>query len=330
MLTTARSISSAYPNAIFRAGLWKPRTRPNQFEGVGAGGLEWLAEVKKETGLRVATEVANAGHVQHCLDAGLDIFWIGARTTVNPFYVQEIAVALKDSHAKVFIKNPVSPDLNLWLGAIERIEQSGLTGIIAIHRGFQSYNSSPYRNKPQWEIPIELMSRRPDIPIICDISHICGDPMLFRQTAQKALDLNMAGLHVEVHPDPKSALSDSRQQITVEQLTELIDSLEFRRKSSDDATYLEMLRKLRREIDFADEELISALHRRVDLVRRIAVLKKENQVTILQVERWKEIIEHYLSDGKTAGLEESFLREVLNAIHDESMRVQNEIMNSAK
>ncbi len=327
VLSVARDISSQFPDAIFRSGIWKPRTRPNNFEGIGEIGLPWLQQVQKETGMKVATEVANTSHVELCLKHGIDILWIGARTTVNPFYVQEIAEALKGVDVPVYIKNPVSPDINLWIGAIERIEQSDIKEVVAIHRGFQNYSSKPFRNSPQWEIPIELMARRPEIPVICDISHIGGDPSLFPSIAQKAMDLNMAGLHVEVHPQPEKALSDAKQQITPSQLNQLINGIEFRELSTDDPDYHEVLENLRKEIDEVDQQLIEQFFKRMEVIKRIGHLKKDNQITILQVNRWKKIVDHYMSEGKSLGLSEHFLQGILNNIHDESMRNQHDVMN---
>jgi chorismate mutase len=327
VVSVAKEIAKFHPKSIFRAGIWKPRTRPNNFEGVGEIGLSWLSEVQSETGMKVATEVANANHVELCLKAGIDALWLGARTTVNPFYVQEIAEALKGVNMPIFVKNPVAPDLNLWIGAIERLEKLGISQVAAIHRGFQNYDSKPYRNHPQWEIPIELMAKRPDVPIICDISHICGNPELFPTVAQKALDLNMAGLHIEVHPNPKAALSDAQQQITASDLRTLLSGLERRQVSIEDPDYQSLLDALRSQIDEVDEELIQNLFRRMEVIKKIGALKKENQITILQVNRWQKIVEHFMSEGKILGLGEDFLKGILNSIHLESMRNQNEIMN---
>lgn len=327
VLNIAREIAAAYPMAIFRSGIWKPRTRPNNFEGVGAPGLAWLKEVQAETGLKVATEVANAGHVELCLKAGIDVLWIGARTTVNPFYVQEIAESLRGVNIPVFVKNPVAPDLNLWIGAIERLEKSGINQVAAIHRGFQNYDSKPYRNHPQWEIPIEFMARRPDVPLICDISHICGDPALFPSVAQLALDMNMTGLHIEVHPDPRKALSDAQQQITAAELHVLLTGLEHRQPSTDDIGYQEVLENLRSKIDIVDDSIIQKLYERMEIIKKIGLLKKENQITILQVNRWKKIVEHFMTEGKLLGLSDEFLKGILNSIHLESMRNQHDVMN---
>ena len=327
VVSVASEISKKYPDAIFRAGIWKPRTRPNNFEGIGSIGLPWLQRTKEEFDLKVASEVANAEHVEACLKAGIDVLWIGARTTVNPFYVQEIAEALKGVDIPVMIKNPVAPDLNLWIGAIERIQQSGITDLAAIHRGFQVYASKPYRNHPQWEIPIQLMADLPDIPVICDISHIGGDPVLFKTLAQKALDLDMAGLHIEVHPKPAEALSDAKQQITPTELEGLLSSLEFRRSQTDNPDYLKILDQLREEIDDVDKNLIMQFGERMEVIKKMGVLKKKNHVTILQVKRWQSIVDRYMEEGKRLGLSESFLKALLNVIHDESMRIQHDIMN---
>ena len=327
VVSVAKEIATLHPRAIFRSGIWKPRTRPNNFEGIGAPGLAWLREVQSLTGMKVATEVANTNHVELCLEAGIDALWLGARTTVNPFYVQEIAESLRGVDIPVMVKNPVAPDLQLWLGAIERLEKMGISQVAAIHRGFQNYDSKPYRNHPQWEIPIDLMAKRPDVPIICDISHICGNPELFPTVAQKALDLNMSGLHIEVHPNPPEALSDAKQQIRPHELKVLLEGLEHRQVSIDDPGYQTILEELRGKIDEVDEALIQNLFRRMEIIKKIGYLKKENQITILQVNRWQKIVEHFMSEGKVLGLSEDFLRGVLNSIHLESMRNQNDIMN---
>jgi len=327
VLEVAKHVARWYPKAIFRAGIWKPRTRPNNFEGIGEIGLDWLSEVRQTTGLRIATEVANTKHVELCLNKGIDVLWLGARTTVNPFYVQEIAEALKGFEGTVMVKNPVVPDINLWLGAIERIEQVGISDVIAIHRGFHHYDSKPYRNLPQWEIPIELMSKREDIPIVCDISHISGNPSLFESLAQKAMDLEMAGLHIEVHSNPKNALSDAEQQITPSELDVLLSSIEKRNPFTDNIDFITKLEKLRSEIDDIDSNLLKNFHRRMLLVRNIGEIKKQNKVTILQVTRWKKIVSRYMDEGKALGLSKSFLEGLLNGLHDEGMRNQNDVMN---
>ena len=328
VVDTAIEIARFHPNAIYRAGIWKPRTRPNNFEGIGEIGLKWLQEAGDKSGLPVATEVANTKHVEAALQHHVDILWIGARTTVNPFYVQEIAESLKGVDIPVMVKNPVVPDFNLWLGAIERFEKIGIKQVVAIHRGFHHFDSKPFRNSPQWGIPIQLLTNRPEIPIICDISHIAGNPDLFPSLAQKAIDLNMNGLHIEVHPSPANALSDANQQIKVEQLQSLLSGIEWRSPSTDNPDFLVTLQNLRQDINGIDDALIKNFFKRMEMIRKIGILKKGNQVTILQVERWKKIEEHYMTEGRALGLSESFLSELLTLIHDESMRIQYEVMNS--
>ena len=327
VVETAVSIANHFPKSIFRAGIWKPRTRPGNFEGIGELGLSWLREAGDKSGLKVATEVANTRHVELALKNDIDVLWVGARTTVNPFYVQEIAEALKGMDIPIMVKNPLAPDFSLWLGAVERFEKVGTSQVIAIHRGFHHYDSKPYRNLPQWEIPIQLMAERPDLPILCDISHIGGDRALLAGIAQKAMDLNMNGLHIEVHPDPAEALSDSRQQITTDQLLDLISGIEWREATTDNQEFHQSLRHLRSEVDSIDQDVLKAFFRRMESISRIGALKKKNKVTVLQVKRWKKIEDHYLTEGKALGLSEEFLTKLLHIIHDESMRIQHDIMN---
>ncbi|MEQ8323936.1 MAG: chorismate mutase [Vicingaceae bacterium] len=327
VVNTAVDLARRFPNAIYRSGIWKPRTRPGNFEGIGEKGLKWLREAGDLSGLPVATEVANAEHVELALSNDIDILWVGARTTVNPFYVQEIAEALKGVDIPVMIKNPLAPDFSLWLGAIERFEKIGIEHVIAIHRGFYNFDSKPYRNSPQWEIPIQLMANRSDIPIICDISHIGGSPELLPLLAQKAMDLNMSGLHVEVHPRPSEALSDAMQQITIKELATLIDGIQWREPSTSDVDFKEGLQDLRNKIDQVDQQILSDFFNRMQTIARIGSLKKQNKVTILQVKRWKKIEAHYLKEGMALGLNKEFLQNILHLIHEESMRIQHEIMN---
>jgi chorismate mutase len=327
VLSIAKYIKENYPDAIYRAGVWKPRTRPNSFEGVGEKALEWLKKVKSEYQLKTAVEVANAQHVEAALNAGIDILWIGARTTVSPFSVQEIANALRGVEIPIYVKNPVSPDLDLWMGAIERIQAVGIKEVSAIHRGFHSSEKSIYRNIPKWEIPIELKSRMPEIKLICDPSHISGNRELISYVAQKAIDLDMDGLMIETHIDADNALSDAKQQLYPNQLIEVIGNLIFRNSSSTNEEFNSNLNKLRTIIDDVDEQIVKILGERLKLVEQIGFFKKENNVTILQIERWKEILKNAIVSGKENNISEEFISKIYQLIHDESIKIQTEIMN---
>lgn len=327
-LETARGISEHFPNALFRAGIWKPRTRPNNFEGAGVQGLDWLQEVKNQTGLRVSTEVADANHVEACLKAGVDMLWVGARTTVNPFSVQAIADALKGVDIPVFVKNPIVPDIQLWMGALERINQAGIRKLAAIHRGFHFHNSEPYRNLPRWEMPLEMMGEYPNLPMICDVSHISGNPQLIPSVAQKALDLNMQGLMVETHRNPGEALSDAKQQITPDHLRSLIDGLVLRNPTADNPEFRNIMEALREKIDEIDKDVLQRFSDRMQLVREIGVYKRANNVTIFQPERWDAIIRKSLEEAQKLKLSPSFVKGLFMQIHDESIRQQTEVMNT--
>lgn len=310
-----------------RAGVWKPRTRPNNFEGVGVKALEWLRKAKEETGLPVAVEVANFQHVFDALKYNVDILWIGARTTANPFSVQEIANALKGVDATVLIKNPVNPDMELWIGALERLSQAGVTRLAAVHRGFAKYGKSIYRNEPQWQIPIELKRLYPELPVICDPSHICGNRVCLPQVAQRALDLDFDGLMIESHIDPDSALSDKQQQITPKVLNELLSLLTVRHMEVDDKVLSRKLESLRHEIDIIDDDLLLLLESRMKIADKIGKVKKDKGITILQTGRWNEIIEKTLVKGEKMGLSRQFLNTFLKSIHQESINHQNIVMN---
>ncbi len=327
ILQTAKALAKTGIVNVFRAGIWKPRTRPDSFEGVGKKGLDWIKEVKEKTGLLTCVEVATPEHIELAIINGVDMLWIGARTTVNPFSVQEIAEALKGFDIPVMIKNPVNPDLKLWLGAIERINHAGIHKIIAIHRGFNSYESAPYRNAPIWEIPIELMRLCPDLPIICDPSHITGNAFLLESVCQKALDLEMDGLMIESHINPKYALSDKEQQITPAELEKLISQLIIRTNETDNDEFLNKLKELRFEIDKVDVELIQLLSKRMEIVEKIGYYKKENNITILQIKRWNNIVKESLELGEKLGLSKEFLVKLLRLIHEESIQKQTEIFN---
>ena len=308
---------------IFRAGIWKPRTKPGGFEGVGVEGLPWLKRVKDETGMLVSTEVATAKHVFECLKAGIDILWIGARTTANPFAVQEIADALKGVDIPVFIKNPVNPDLELWIGAMERINNAGLKRLAAIHRGFSSYDKKIYRNPPQWHIPIELRRRIPNLPIFCDPSHMGGRRELIAPICQQAMDLGYDGIVTETHCNPDAAWSDAKQQITPEVFHYILNLLVIRKESQS----TESLSILREQIDECDNTLIELLAKRMRVSREIGVFKKEHDMTILQTGRYNEILHKRGAQGSLCGMDAGFIKQVFEAIHEESVRQQMEIIN---
>jgi len=314
--------------SAYRAGIWKPRTRPGMFEGVGAIGLNWLERVKKETGLMIATEVANSVHVDLALKHDVDILWIGARSTVSPFIVQEIADALKGTDKIVLVKNPVNPDLALWLGGIERIYSSDINKIGVIHRGFSSYDKSKYRNNPEWQIPIELQNRFPDLPLICDPSHICGRRDLLHDVSQISLDLNFDGLMIESHVDPDNAWSDAAQQITPTTLIQLMKELKIRRGNFQEEDYIKKLSKYRAKIDLIDNDLVDILGKRMNLSDKIGKLKKDKNVAVLQSKRWNEILGKMILEGKDNGLSEEFVLKIFKAIHQESINHQNKILKN--
>lgn len=330
MLTTATMLAATGKVHALRAGIWKPRTRPGQFEGAGLEGLKWLALAKQETGLPITTEVANAAHVEACLKAGVDILWVGARTTVNPFSVQEIADALRGVDIPVMVKNPVNPDLDLWMGALERMERAGIKRMAAIHRGFSSFEKGPFRNAPMWDLAIELKTRVPGLEMFCDPSHISGNRELIAMISQKALDLDMAGLMIESHLNPDGAWSDAKQQVTPAALASIIEGLVVRSVSSDDKTFKDTLGQLREQIDNIDDEIMQKMASRMKISRQIGQYKKENNVTILQVGRWEEIIQTRVSLGKAMGLDEGFTRDLLRLVHHESIQVQTKVMNQAE
>ncbi len=315
---------------VYRAGVWKPRTRPNSFEGNGSKALEWLKNVKSETGLNVCTEVAKAEHVEACLNHGIDTLWIGARTTVSPFAVQEIADSLKGVDAEVFIKNPINPDAKLWIGAAERIEQVGIEKIGLIHRGFNAYDSTAYRNQPMWQIAIEVMQYFPEYKMICDTSHISGKRSLIGTVAQKALDLNYNGIMVEVHPNPDQAWSDAQQQITPSDFQKLKSTLTYRDSGISNRDFLVTLEGLRDRIDDIDSEIIALFAKRMGIADAIGGYKKKNNIAILQKERWANIVARSLEQGAKLGLTEEFVQSFLRAVHDESIHRQHQIMNKSE
>src|SRR5574344_2337855 len=322
VMETARLLASKGVK-IFRAGIWKPRTKPGGFEGVGVEGLAWLKAVKQQTGMYVATEVATAQHVYECLKAGIDILWVGARTTANPFAVQEIADALRGVDIPVLVKNPVNPDLELWIGALERINGAGLKRLGAIHRGFSSYDKKIYRNLPQWHIPIELHRRIPNLPIFCDPSHIGGKRELIAPLCQQAMDLNFDGRIVESHWNPDCAWSDASQQGTPDVLDYILNLLVIRK----DAQTTENLNELRNQIDECDNNIIEILSKRMRICREIGTFKKEHDMTILQTVRYNEILDKRGAQGALCGMDSDFIKHVFEAIHEESVRQQMEIIN---
>ncbi|MBL4594807.1 MAG: bifunctional 3-deoxy-7-phosphoheptulonate synthase/chorismate mutase type II [Flavobacteriales bacterium] len=327
VLQTALEISKLGKVSILRGGIWKPRTRPNSFEGVGAEGLKWLKQAGLEVGLPVATEVANAEHVEECLKNDIDILWIGARTTVNPFSVQEIADALKGVDIPVFVKNPITPDINLWVGALERINAAGINKLAALHRGFASFDKSSYRNAPMWEIPIELKLMCPELPLFCDPSHIAGDKDLIPYVSQKALDLDMEGLMLESHIKPVEAKSDAKQQLTPNELGSLLAQLIIREKNAGSEEFINKLEQLRTVIDELDEELINKFASRMEIIKKIGEYKHENNVTILQLERWEQILKNRSFLADKVGLSDDFIKKMLELVHQESIRVQTKVMN---
>lgn len=327
VLATAREVAQLSLNGYFRAGIWKPRTRPNSFEGVGIQGLQWLRKVQQETGLKTAVEVANATHVYEALKHGVDLLWIGARTTANPFSVQEIADALRGVDVPVLVKNPINPDLQLWIGALERINDAGIRRLGAIHRGFSTYEKTPFRNAPKWNIAIELKSMLPDMPMICDPSHIGGKPEFILPLSQRAIDMDMHGMMIETHVDPDNALSDAAQQVKPAELGKIVAALKPRRSSGDLGSPELLLADLRLEIDGADNALLEAMSRRAELVSQIGALKRDHNMTILQVDRWKYLLEDRLQKGRDLGLDDEFIEAIYQVLHDNSIRIQASIMN---
>jgi len=326
-LDTAKLLAKDKRVFVYRGGVWKPRTRPGSFEGVGSIGLKWLQMVREETGLPVGTEVANAQHTEEALKAGLDVIWIGARSTASPFVVQEIADVVKGSNAVVMIKNPVNPDVQLWMGAIERIHQAGIKNIVAIHRGFTPFSETKYRNYPNWQTVIELRQLLPVVPIICDPSHIAGKREYLYEISQKAFDMGMEGLMIESHIDPSCALSDAAQQLTPYDLAKLLDRLVIRHENANNPDFETQLDVLRNRIDAIDGELLETLSSRVAIVKKIGQYKKENNVTALQINRWTKLMEDRVNIGNKLELNETFVKILFQLIHEDSVRMQTEIMD---
>ncbi len=330
LVATAHLLAKTGRVSALRAGIWKPRTRPGEFEGIGSIGLEWLKRAKEETGLPTTVEVATGKHVEEALKAGVDILWVGARSTVNPFTVQEIADALKGVDIPVMVKNPVNPDLSLWIGALERINNAGITKLAAIHRGFSSHEKTAFRNEPMWDMAINLKTHAPHLPIICDPSHICGNRELIGYVSQKALDLDMQGLMIESHIDPSVAWTDAKQQVTPAALDEIIERLTLRKPEIKGNELKDKLAELRNQIDKIDDLVIQKMAERMQIVEKIGNYKKENGITILQVNRWDEILNKRTSYAKALKLSTEFTEKLLELIHSESIRKQTEIMNKGQ
>ncbi len=326
VLTIAHQLKNT-DASVLRAGIWKPRTRPGNFEGVGAVGLKWLQRAKEETGLLIATEVANPTHVDLAQKHDVDIFWIGARTTVSPFIVQEIAEALRGTDKTVLIKNPVNPDLALWLGAVERFYEVGVNNLGVIHRGFSTYEKTRYRNNPEWQIPIDLQNRFPDLPLILDPSHMAGCRDIIFDLCQTALNLNYDGLMIETHNDPDNAWSDAKQQITPESLKEITVNLRIPKEEGEALEYRNKLETMRIRIDLIDHKLLDMLGERMNISDDIGSLKKDNNVAILQTKRWNEILEKMILQGEEQHLSEEFILRIYKAIHQESINHQNNIIS---
>ena len=330
VLETASALA-AIGVKVFRAGIWKPRTHPGCFEGVGEKGLPWLQEAKERYGLKICTEAARASHVEACLKHGVDMVWIGARTTANPFQVQELAEALGGTGLPVLVKNPISPDLDLWIGALERLSRAGVEKMGVVHRGFSTLQPTPYRNDPGWRIPIELRTRYPELPFFADPSHMGGSRKYLRELSQRSLDLGADGLMIESHRNPACALSDAGQQLTPPALKRLL-SEQLVVRSTDPALLDkdEAIRRLRERIDRVDEDILSNLKARMSLSEEIGHIKKDRGVAILQTARWDGLMEEVIDKGKSGGLDERFLRALFNVIHEESIRVQNDVLSGTR
>lgn len=328
VLETATRLAATGKVDVLRAGIWKPRTRPGMFEGIGTKGLSWLNQAKKLTGLPTAVEVATAKQVEDALHFDIDILWLGARTTVNPFSVQEIADALRGVNIPVLVKNPINADLELWTGAYERVAKAGIKTIGLIHRGFSAYGNTEFRNAPMWHLAIEMKRRNPGVMMINDPSHICGNRHMLQDVAQKAIDLDFDGLMIESHLDPDKAWSDAKQQLTPEKLLELLNGIKWRHENIDEKAVVQALDKLREQINHIDDELMQLLGQRMKIADKIGQYKRDNDITILQTNRWNEILERAFRKGEALGLSKEFITKYYDAVHMESINHQNSIMNS--
>jgi chorismate mutase len=328
VIETAQRLAKTGKVDMLRAGIWKPRTRPGMFEGIGTRGLPWLQQARKLTGLPVTVEVATAKQVEDALTFDVDVLWIGARTTVNPFSVQEVADALRGVDIPVLIKNPINPDLELWTGAVERVAKAGIKQLGLIHRGFSSYGNTEYRNAPMWHLAIEMKRRNPDMLIINDPSHICGRRDILQEVAQRAVDLDFDGLMIETHIDPDKAWSDAKQQVTPEKLAEMLGEIVWRKEDINSEEFHAALEKLRQQINHLDDELMQLLGTRMKLSEKIGEYKKNNNITILQTNRWNEILERAFKKGEKLGLSKEFITKYFDAVHMESINHQNRIFNS--
>jgi chorismate mutase len=328
VMETAQRLAKTGKVDVMRAGIWKPRTRPGSFEGIGTKGLPWLQQARKATGIPVAIEVATAKQVEDALHFDVDILWIGARTTVNPFSVQEVADALRGVDVPVLIKNPINPDLELWLGAVERVAKAGIKQVGLIHRGFSAYGNTEYRNAPMWHLAIEMKRRNPELMMINDPSHICGRRDILQEVAQKAIDLDFDGLIIESHIDPDKAWSDAKQQITPERLAEMLNDIAWRKEDSNSEEFHIALEKLRQQINHLDDELMQIIGQRMKVAEKIGEYKKNNNITILQTNRWNEILERAFKKGDKLNLSKEFITKYFDAVHMESINHQNKIMNS--
>lgn len=312
---------------VYRAGIWKPRTHPGCFEGAGVEGLKWMQKAKKEYGLKICTEVASERHVFECIKHGIDMVWLGARTSANPFLVQEIAEALRDTDIPVLVKNPVNPDLDLWIGALERLNREGIRKIGVIHRGFSSLTEKKYRNSPEWQVAVELRSRYPELPFFCDPSHMAGCRDYLQELSQKSMNLGFDGLMIESHCDPSCALSDAKQQLTPKQLIGLLEGLTVRDSDTDNQEYRENIDQLRARIDSCDEELLRTLGARMQISRKIGQYKKDNNIAIIQASRWDAIRAAAQKSAEIYGLDSDFVARVFTAIHEASVQEQNKILS---
>ena len=329
VMETAKGLKDLGIN-VYRAGIWKPRTHPGSFEGVGAEGLRWMQQAKKEYGLKISTEVASEKHVFECLKFGVDLVWLGARTTANPFLVQEIADALKDTDIPVLVKNPVNPDLDLWIGALERLNRAGIKKLGVIHRGFSTFEKIKYRNDPQWQVAVELRSRFPQLPFFVDPSHLGGSKEYIREISQRSLDLGFEGLMIESHCNPSCALSDAKQQLTPDELRDMLyNQIHVRDNDSDSPQWKENIDQLRAKIDIIDENIIYALGSRMKISRQIGEYKRDNNIAILQTSRCDAVLAKVVEKGREYGLSEKFLNDVFNAIHEASVETQNEIISDS-